>query len=72
MCLAHNMTGDELKHYRAILRSTQEDLADELGVHPMTVSRWERETVAIPAPVAKLVEMLVVQARHAKRPKRRK
>jgi transcriptional regulator with XRE-family HTH domain len=48
------MTGDELKHYRATLRSTQEDLADQVGVHPMSVSRWERGTVAIPAPVAKI------------------
>jgi transcriptional regulator with XRE-family HTH domain len=63
------MTGDELKRYRAILRSTQEDLADEIAVHPMTVSRWERGTVAIPAPVAKLIEILVAQAKRTKRRK---
>jgi transcriptional regulator with XRE-family HTH domain len=66
------VNGEELKRYRAILRMTQEDLAEAVGVHPMSVSRWERNFVRIPAPVAKLIEMLVAQAKHAKHAKRRK
>lgn len=31
-----------LKTYRAEKGLTQEDLAQELGVWPLTVSRWER------------------------------
>jgi DNA-binding XRE family transcriptional regulator len=69
MCLYHKMTGNELKRYRATLRMTQADLAHEIAVHPMTVSKWERDSIKIPAPVAKLIEMLVAQAQP---PKRRK
>jgi transcriptional regulator with XRE-family HTH domain len=37
---------------------SQRQLAEELGVHVMTVSRWERGARAIPEPVARLVERL--------------
>lgn len=42
------MNGDELKTRREALEMTQEQLANALSVHVMTVSRWERGERAIP------------------------
>jgi DNA-binding transcriptional regulator YiaG len=36
-------------------------------VHPMTVSRWERGTVSIPEPVARLLKLLVTSGKSAAR-----
>lgn len=41
------MTGKELKAARERLGWTQEELAEALQVHPMTISEWERGVVAI-------------------------
>jgi DNA-binding transcriptional regulator YiaG len=51
-----------------MLGLTQDGLGNVVGVHWTTVSRWERETVTIPAPTAKLLELLA--ASHTR--KRRK
>ncbi len=52
------MTADELKRARKRLGLKQTEFALQLGVHPMTLSRWERGAVQIPAPVAKLIKLL--------------
>jgi transcriptional regulator with XRE-family HTH domain len=52
------MTAAEVARLRKRLGLTQEGLAKELGVHPMTVSRWERGTVNIPEPTARLLRIL--------------
>jgi DNA-binding transcriptional regulator YiaG len=52
---------------RKRLELTQEGLAAQLGVHPMTVSRWERGERSIPGPVAVLMEHFAKQARSTKR-----
>jgi len=42
------MTALDLKHRRERLGLSQAALASRFGVHPMTVSKWERGTHAIP------------------------
>ena len=61
------MDGDELKTARARLRLTQAQLAAELGVHAMTVSKWETGQRGIPEPVARLVHRLVAERRTKQR-----
>jgi len=57
------MNAAQVKRIRRRLGFTQEGLAKVLGVHPMTVSRWERGTVNIPEPPAKLLRLLAAQRR---------
>jgi transcriptional regulator with XRE-family HTH domain len=45
------------------------ELAQKLGVHPMTISRWERDFVKIPNPAAIALELLVAMRRRKKRGK---
>ncbi len=42
------MTGDDFKTRRKALGMKQSELAKRLGVHPLTVSKWERSLHAIP------------------------
>jgi len=44
------------------LRLTQAQLAAKLGVHEMTVSRWERGTGQVPVPVARLIRYVAASA----------
>jgi len=57
------MTPSELKQLRGRLDFTQPELAEAIGVHPMTVSKWERGAQGIPEPVAKLVQRMVEERR---------
>ena len=53
------MTGQELRSLRRNgLKLSQAALASELGVHALTVSRWELGRCPIPGPAARLVELL--------------
>ena len=47
-----------MRRLRARLGLTQTALAARVSVHPITVSRWERDRVRIPAPTAKLLHLL--------------
>ncbi|MGH7987569.1 MAG: helix-turn-helix domain-containing protein [Candidatus Binataceae bacterium] len=60
------MAPEQLKKSRAALGCDQVALARRLGVHPMTLSRWERGFSTIPAPVEKLIRLWVNQNREAK------
>ncbi len=53
------MNANEIKRARRRLSLSQVELAEKLGVHPMTVSRWERGVVAMPEPTARLLALLV-------------
>jgi repressor LexA len=52
------MTPEELKRIREKLGLTQEALAEALGVHRVTLAKWEAGTHNVPEPVARLVERL--------------
>jgi transcriptional regulator with XRE-family HTH domain len=53
------MTGDQLKRARKALGIDQVNLAKRLGVHPMTVSKWERGSSPIPKATGELVRLWV-------------
>lgn len=52
------MTPRELKALRAKLGISQQALADQLGVHIMTVWRWEAGKTPISQLAAKLIQTL--------------
>lgn len=58
------MNPDELKSRREALGMTQEQLARELSVDVMTISRWERGTRSIPVLLPLALE--TVERRHKK------
>lgn len=62
------MTGSEVRRLREALGVTQPELAEELGVHPITISRWERDKARVPTAAARLLTMLA----QAKRSRRRR
>lgn len=43
------LRGSDVKEWRAAHQLSQHELADLLGVRPLTVSRWERGAVVPPA-----------------------
>jgi DNA-binding transcriptional regulator YiaG len=51
------VTGDELRHLRDRLGLTQALLAERLGVHRITLVRWEQGRARIPAAAAELVRL---------------
>lgn len=52
------MSPDDVRKLRKRLGLTQEALAELAGVHPMTVSRWERGTIEIREQTGKLLRLL--------------
>jgi transcriptional regulator with XRE-family HTH domain len=59
------MKPEELRRRREALGMTQDDLARELGVKMMTVSRWERGVYPIPRHIALAVEAIEARRRIA-------
>jgi DNA-binding transcriptional regulator YiaG len=62
-----SMTPSHLKRLRAQLGLTQPELARAIGVHSMTVSKWETGISGIPEPVAKLVKRMLADRNGTKR-----
>jgi transcriptional regulator with XRE-family HTH domain len=60
------MTGEEIKELRKILDYTQAKLAEEIGVTPNTVARYEREEFKPSPPVRKLLKLLEIRATNRK------
>jgi len=60
------MTGAELKKHRNRLGLNQTELGKLLGVHFVSVSRWETNVNPVPVVVARLVPMLKRQRRTKK------
>jgi DNA-binding transcriptional regulator YiaG len=65
--LSPPMSGDEFRRHRTRLGLTQEALATRIGVHPITISKWERSVVDVREPVAQLVRLLRPASPRAKR-----
>ena len=59
------MKPEELKRHREALGMTQDNLARELGVKMMTVSRWERGVYPIPRHIALAIEAIEMKRRVA-------
>jgi putative transcriptional regulator len=52
------MTGAEIKELRKSLGYTQARLAEEVGLTPNTIARYEREELKPSPPVLKLLRLL--------------
>lgn len=63
------MTGQQLKRARKALGIDQVTVAKRLGVHPMTISKWERGVVPIPKATGELVHLWVKARRAAPKEK---
>jgi transcriptional regulator with XRE-family HTH domain len=61
------MEPEELRRLRERLGWTQGALADALGVHRVTVAKWEAGDRGIPEPVARLAERILKEERQKKR-----
>jgi len=57
------MRGKELKAIRARLKLTQRELAEQIGVTPNTVARWERDEITIREPMARLIQSVYAAER---------
>jgi transcriptional regulator with XRE-family HTH domain len=57
----------ELQRIREALGLTQAQLADEIGVHRVTVAKWETGDRTIPEPVARLVQRIRDERKRLKR-----
>jgi DNA-binding transcriptional regulator YiaG len=64
------VTGDEVRAIRRRLKLTQVAFARLVGVHEITVSRWENGALAIREPTAKLLRLLLRQAPPRRRMRR--
>jgi DNA-binding transcriptional regulator YiaG len=52
------VTGKELKRIRLAVELEQTELAKKLGVHSVTVSRWETSASPVPKAIALLVKLM--------------
>lgn len=52
------VTGAEVKRIRQALGLTQQQFADRLGVHKVTVAKWETDAQGIRGPAARLIALL--------------
>lgn len=52
------MTGEQIKELRKSLGYTQAKLADEVGVTPNTIARYERDELRPSPPVLKLLKLV--------------
>ncbi len=52
------MTGTEVRRIRKTLGLTQRQFADRVGVHVITVAKWETDAQGIRGPAVKLMRML--------------
>ena len=60
------MTGPQIRELRKHLGYTQAKLADEVGVTPNTIARYERDELNPSPPVLKLLKLLELLGRDRK------
>jgi DNA-binding XRE family transcriptional regulator len=63
----YDVDASALRRLRKRLGVTQAQLAEELGVHRLTVVKWEAGTHRIPESVAKLVSRMLDEGRRRKK-----
>lgn len=61
------MTGDEVRRIRKRLGLTQAEFAQRVGVHFVTVSRWEHGRMGVRESAARLIRLLAMLERTPKR-----
>jgi DNA-binding transcriptional regulator YiaG len=61
------VTSKEAKRIRKRLGMTQVELAEKLGIHSMTVSKWERGVEPVQKQTALVLELLVKTAKPRKK-----
>ena len=64
------MTGAEFKKLREVLDLEQTEIAKRLGVHEITISRWENNHNPIPHATAELVKAWAREQRRGQRTKK--
>jgi DNA-binding transcriptional regulator YiaG len=52
------VTGAQVKRIRVALSLTQYEFARRLGVHPVTVAKWETDAQGMRGPAARLIALL--------------
>ena len=62
------MTASEFRHLRVRLGFTQGRLAERLGVHRITLVRWEQGHTRIPEATAQLLRLMATAKRPPKKP----
>lgn len=67
-----SITGAEIRRIRHRLGLTQEAFGRLVGVHFVTVSRWERGTLGVRESAAKMMRLLAKQPAKANRPRGRR
>jgi transcriptional regulator with XRE-family HTH domain len=55
------MTGQELREIRKMMRLTQREFADLVGVHWNSIARQERDEIGIRESQAKLIRLIAEQ-----------
>jgi len=66
------VTPEEFKGQREAAGLTQATLAGMIGVHPVTIARWETEARHIPKMAARLLTLIVEQKRSSEQKQRRR
>jgi DNA-binding transcriptional regulator YiaG len=62
------LSGAEIQQLREDAKLSQAQLANLIGVHPNTISRWEREDMYITEPVARFLKLICEQAQKSSEP----
>jgi DNA-binding transcriptional regulator YiaG len=62
------VTGAQVKRVREALGLTQHQFAERVGVHPVTVAKWETDAQGIRGPAVRLMKLLAASATTANRP----
>jgi len=57
------VTGRQVKRIREALGVTQYEFAKRLGVHPVTVAKWETDVQGMRGPAVRLIALLASTAR---------
>jgi DNA-binding transcriptional regulator YiaG len=63
------MTGQEVKRIRQALGLSQQEFADRLGVHKVTLAKWETDAQGMRGPAERLIRLLGKAAKDNPKPR---